>query len=129
MTDAVHTPGPWQIVLYGDGDSLVICAPNADWRICFMATPGESPNAMSIIRANARRIVACVNALEGISTADIEAGVVKELVEALKTKRDYISDAANGALTYEDSGDGFKAMAAEDLARIDALLAKIGGAS
>jgi len=52
------TPGPWQIVPYGDGDSLVICAPNADWRICFMATPGESPNAMARIEANARLIAA-----------------------------------------------------------------------
>lgn len=49
---------------------------------------------------------------------------VARLREALKTNRDYIADAASGALTYEGSGEGFKAMAAEDLARIDALIAK-----
>jgi len=47
------------------------------------------------------------------------------LVEALQTKRDYIADAASGALTYADSGEGFKAMAKEDLARIDAILASL----
>jgi hypothetical protein len=34
--------------------------------------------------ANARRIVACVNALEGFDIAAIEAGVVKQLIEALR---------------------------------------------
>lgn len=53
----------------------------------------------------------------------LSAQDVEKLVEALLTKRDYIADAASGALTYEDSGEGFKAMAAEDLARIDALIA------
>jgi len=34
--------------------------------------------------ANARRIVACVNACEGIPTADLESGAVQRLVEALE---------------------------------------------
>lgn len=53
-----------------------------------------------------------------------------ELVEALITLRDYVCDAAQGALTYEGSGDGFIAMAKDDLARIEAALAKaMAGAS
>lgn len=27
-----HTPGPWHVVPYGDGDSLVICADEAGKR-------------------------------------------------------------------------------------------------
>ena len=50
------------------------------------------------------------------------------LLEALRTKRDYVADAASGSLTYADSGDGFIAMAKEDLARIDAAIAKATGA-
>lgn len=52
-----------------------------------------------------------------------------DLLEALITKRDYIADAVSGSLTYEGSGDGFKAMALEDLARIDAAIAKATGAA
>jgi hypothetical protein len=45
------------VVPYGDGDSLVIHA-GEDRRICFMATPGDSPNAMDRIEADARLITA-----------------------------------------------------------------------
>jgi len=57
-------------------------------------------------------------------TARPDDALRAELVEALATARDYVSDAAQGALTYEGSGDGFIAMAKEDLARI----AKAGAA-
>ena len=40
----------------------------------------------------------------------------------MQTTRDYVADAALGALTYKDSGEGFIFMAKEDLARIDAAL-------
>lgn len=62
-------------------------------------------------------------AAAAVNAALVECGFA-ELVEALKTKRDYIADAAAGHLTYVDSGEGFFAMAKEDLARIDAALAK-----
>lgn len=62
---AAYTPGPWSIREYGDGDSLVVeNAPN--WRICFMATPGESPGAMAKIEANARLIAAAPDLLEAL---------------------------------------------------------------
>jgi hypothetical protein len=53
-----YTDGPWEIVPYGDGDSLVIEAITINGRICFMATPGTSPRAMARILANARLISA-----------------------------------------------------------------------
>ena len=77
QTKGEYTPGPWQIVPYGDGDSLVICAPNADWRICFMATPGESPHAWQRIKANARLIAAAPELLEALEcvTDSLEAEI------------------------------------------------------
>lgn len=55
------------------------------------------------------------------------AASTPELLEALRTNRDYIADAASGGLKYDGSGDGFIAMAKEDLAVIDALIAKATG--
>ena len=51
------TPGEWTVWEYGDGDSLVIHSDDVN-RVCFMATPGDSPNAMARIAANAAHIVA-----------------------------------------------------------------------
>ena len=65
-----HTPGPWTIVPYGDGDSLVIHADQSEWRICFMATPGASPGAMGRIEANARLIAAAPEMLEALKSVD-----------------------------------------------------------
>jgi hypothetical protein len=48
--------GPWRVVPYGDGDSLVIHDARGDWRVCFMATPGSSPGAMDNIEAAAEMI-------------------------------------------------------------------------
>jgi Lar family restriction alleviation protein len=45
--------------------------------------------------------------------------------EALDAARDYVADAASGALTYADSGDGFIAMAKEDLVQLDAVIAAL----
>ncbi len=73
MSKAQHTPGPWSRNgnrIHGESGSLV-------------ATIAYFREA-SIEIGNARRIVACVNACEGISTEALEAGVVKELREALE---------------------------------------------
>lgn len=58
MPDTPWTKGPWTIVRYGDGDSLVVHAADSEWRICFMATPGSSPGAMERIEADAHAIAA-----------------------------------------------------------------------
>lgn len=59
---AKASPRPWRIVRYGDGDSLVIHDARGDWRVCFMATPGDSAGALEQIEANAKLIVSAVNA-------------------------------------------------------------------
>lgn len=48
------TPGPWTIVRYGDGDSLVLHS-DSDNRVCFMATPGSHGDPAKIA-ADARLI-------------------------------------------------------------------------
>jgi hypothetical protein len=73
-----HTPGPWEIVPYGNGDSLVICtALNGNWRICFMATPGGSPGAMEKIEADAHLIASAPDLAETLA-ALIEADDSRE---------------------------------------------------
>ncbi len=85
---AGHTEAPWEIVEYNDGESLAIHAPNSDWRICFMATPGSSPNAMNRIKANAHLIVAACNSYDrhygprAIEAA--EADLLGRCLEALR---------------------------------------------
>lgn len=68
-TEGGHTPGPWSVEQYGDGDSLVIHA-GGEWRICFMATPGDSPGAMRRIEANARLIAAAPALLEALQAQE-----------------------------------------------------------
>ena len=72
---SAHTPAPWFVVPYGDGDSLVICKDDAgNARIAFMATPGcrdsvSRKRTWREIQANARLIAAApalLKALEGL---------------------------------------------------------------
>lgn len=76
MPDAGEfTPGPWHIVRYGDGDSLVICLDEAgDRRVAFMATPGcrdrmERRKSWKQIKANARLIAAAPELLAELEYA------------------------------------------------------------
>lgn len=66
------TQGVWTIVPYGDGDSLVIHSGN-DWRICFMATPGDF-GVLDAIKSNAEQIVLLHNNLPTIIAALRERG-------------------------------------------------------
>lgn len=79
-----HTPEPWHLEQPSDtlivtreghplkGDPLALLA-DGHGRL----RPGE-------VEANARRIVACVNALSGLSTEAIVAGAVANMVTALR---------------------------------------------
>ena len=66
-TETKHAPEPWKVGNYGqvmttDGRSIVVSG--------FSLTAGN-PDPVGAI--NARRIVACVNYCQGVSTAEIEA--------------------------------------------------------
>lgn len=63
------TKGPWHVVRYGDGDSLVICEDEAgSQRIAFMATP-SSTTSQKHIQANAQAISALPELIEALQEA------------------------------------------------------------
>lgn len=67
MSEQKHTPGPWEIVEYGDDDlpNLVIHRGKTENRICFMATPGSHGDP-GRIEADARLIAAAPDMLEAL---------------------------------------------------------------
>lgn len=68
MEATKHTPGPWEIVPYGDGSSLVIHSDD-DNRVCFMATAcADRPTSHAAIRANAALIKAAPQMYEVLIT-------------------------------------------------------------
>lgn len=76
-----HTPGPWRIEGPFNNPRLktkgVICAD--ELRICEFAYPFMLNDEHDEIAANARRIVECVNACEGIS----DPSAIKRIIPIL----------------------------------------------
>jgi hypothetical protein len=91
-----HTPGPW----LRDDTTIYVLEPSDGWadgktrmRNRFtVSVQGCRHTPKEEIDANARRIVAAVNACESISTHALEQGVVAELLEALQGARRLILD-------------------------------------
>ena len=80
-----HTAEPWEALEFsnfGDGSGHVLRNVHAG---VIVATVPSFLNEIN----NARRIVACVNALAGVPTEALEEGAVRKLVEAA---RDAVSD-------------------------------------
>lgn len=93
-----HTAEPWGVHDYDDATILVrsiwtkINKPGESsgygsghgLHIANLKHQGDNPCvSKEVALANAHRIVACVNALKGFSTSDLEAGVVGEMVDIL----------------------------------------------
>ena len=87
MTGVAHTPGPWFVGTQNDGLYIIAGrkpAPNNDYpwhdapRVCLATMQGPSASDCLPVNkdANAARIVACVNACEGIA----DPAVVPELL-------------------------------------------------
>ncbi len=85
-----HTPGPWDYRSEEDGKPIT----NGTIAIAYMDAyePEEDDGGESEkeTEANARRIVAAVNACEGLSTESLELGIVTELRDALQAASDWI---------------------------------------
>lgn len=75
---AKSADGPWHVVLYGDGDSLVVHDAREEYRVCFMATPGSDEGSMEQIEAHAKLIAEMRSVLPALLSiarraADVEA--------------------------------------------------------
>lgn len=79
---SAHTPGPWVVENYGDGDARVIHSDGAT-RICFMATAGSNGDPARI-SADARLIAAA-----------------PEMLAALRAIRDRAAETAQTNATRE----------------------------
>ena len=107
-----HTPEPWNVEYTPRG--TLLDAIKAESGECVALSSHERNQAGR--EANARRIVAAVNACTGISTSALESGAVRELVETLEEIRDgYYNGKIGGALSDCAMADIAKAV----LARIE----------
>lgn len=80
-----HTPEPWITDATGDGGDIARHIMNANGHgpvyIARLPMVGTLGRAYKSQEANARRIVACVNACKGITTADLETMVASMSIE------------------------------------------------
>ena len=81
-----HTPGPWRacdtIIFNPKGSLMKDKTDHIGGQIANVGGLGVANDTE--LKANVRRIVAAINACEGISTEALEQGVVAELLEALQ---------------------------------------------
>ena len=87
MTQEAHTPEPWE---WRDDQMATPDNPIRQWTISpgvlIAETNNGTPGGDAIDRANARRIVACVNALAGIPIEAIEALPEGELARLIRER-------------------------------------------
>ena len=125
-----HTPEPWRV---GRDGSVVSDTP----------VPGMGGSdaveyygghliGESIIEANARRIVACVNACAGMRNDELEGGlligVMQVKIDLLESLRDELLEAAKAVVTRWDTPNWKDAEpTAAVIGRLRAILQKIEG--
>ena len=80
-----HTPEPWTVCPGDEMSSPGIDGPNGEAVVWWTSSQHDEgiPN-----HADAYRIAAAVNACDGIPTKELEAGVVADMLEALRFLRD-----------------------------------------
>lgn len=107
-TDVTHTPEPWLWHAQGEASEYCLITHDNKWVIAFRIN-GEQTIARE--RANARRIVTCVNACKGIPNVDLEMDNSKFIAAlnergSLKEQRDQLLAAIN-LIVVDKDGDGF----------------------
>jgi hypothetical protein len=121
---ATHTPGPWRITGQScrDYEGAEIGTGNKTVAVILTADAVEVTQEE---RANSRRIVAAVNACEGISTEALEQGVAAELLEKIQAvaelRRRWRSQ------DEDDTIDSIEYMDGLDALDLDAVIAKATG--
>ena len=111
MSETKHSPEPWvlgwqheaEVQIWSDKPSVYVASAFGDH-------PKQRVNS-DIMEANARRIVACVNACAGIPTGILEVGGIKTLIDCV-------------ALIFYAEGSGGVAELSTEEMRI--LLRKLG---
>lgn len=106
--EAKHTPEPWIIVPQSDGSAMIALEFETDKQmnpkgLRLIAHVLARGNTLEQDEANARRIMACVNAAEGISTEALEAskdfaaaGIAT--VKSVEAQRDELAEALREAI-------------------------------
>jgi hypothetical protein len=99
-----YPPEPWHVKSHPDAN-ITLIGNDKGWVFYLTHNDEFLPE---IQEANARRIVACVNACEGIPTEALEDGAVKQLVEVLQHCKETLE--SNGLIrlrrAYENSLGG-----------------------
>ena len=115
MSEIEHTPGPWN---FTQDEHCPECFEVKDRLGFYVATCHDGVRSEENAKENARRIVACVNACEGISTENLEesrpvkwlaeqyGATIKQRDELLEALRMYALpiDTANIALSCIEYG-------------------------
>ena len=98
MSDQKHTPEPWKcfgnnVSAFAGDDSITIC----------LTVQNHNPNYYCDQEANSRRIVACVNACEGLSQDALDGGWtakgISDYAKELEAQRDELLLALKAAET------------------------------
>jgi hypothetical protein len=87
----MHTKEDWIVDKNRQGEIIILSALSEDLDVVIaeLISPIESgfagglEEAAEIINANAKRIVACVNACKGIPTEELEKGIIEEMERVL----------------------------------------------
>lgn len=90
MSESKRTDAPWHYIEHNWSDTSIYEGEKhiATLSIRDLADEETQEFFESQMKAYAERIVACVNACEGISTEALNDGVVKDMYEALKSIMD-----------------------------------------
>lgn len=91
MSEQKHTPEPWSIGRYDEISASTSDNFGGRINLVGVSTPITAGPDMDEAKANARRIVACVNACAGINTENLEQN--KPLLSGLRSLNDRIRNA------------------------------------
>lgn len=104
-----HTPEPWVMSTKADGNWWHISAGNQAIAAVHAASKKRNEPYASMFEANARRIIACVNACAGLPTEQLESsplGGVLNGVASLIAQRDELLAALEGVLAVVGDSTG-----------------------